>query len=297
MALPETEASGVISEKSRMIDVSNVLVETDWLSSHLDDRDLRVADCRFSFDYDASRDYHAGHIPGSVYVRLQQDLASPNGPVHFALPPAAQFAASMERLGIGDQTVVVAYDDQGGHFASRFWLCMTFYGHGRFHILNGGLTKWLDEGRPIVTAAPQSRAATFTPKIAEPELRVTAEQVRRAIGAPNTVLLDVRREAEYRGDEVRAKRGGRIPGAVHALWQDNLNWDGDRTFKSVDAIRERYRLLGVTPAEEIITYCQGGVRAAHSALSLLLAGYDKVHVYDGSWDDWGNRVDLPIERS
>jgi thiosulfate/3-mercaptopyruvate sulfurtransferase len=280
-----------------MVEVSNVLAETDWLAAHLDDHDLRVADCRFSFEYDASRDYHAGHIPGAVYVRLQQDLASPNGPVHFAIPPPEQFAASMERLGIGDQTVVVAYDDQGGHFASRFWLCMTFYGHDRFHILNGGLTKWLAEGRPVVTAAPPARPATFTPNIARPELRVTAEEVQRAIGAPNTVLLDVRRDAEYRGEEVRAKRGGRIPGAVHALWQDNLNWDGDRTFKSVDSLRDRYRRLGVTPDREIITYCQGGVRAAHSAFSLLLAGFPNVRVYDGSWDDWGNREDLPIERS
>jgi thiosulfate/3-mercaptopyruvate sulfurtransferase len=280
-----------------MVDVSNVLVETDWLASHLDDRDIRVADCRFSFEYDASRDYHASHIPGAIYIRLQQDLASPNGPVHFALPPADQFAASMERLGIGDRTTVVAYDDQGGHFASRFWLCMTFYGHDRFHILNGGLTRWLAEGRPVVTAVPPPKTVTFTPRVTAPELRVTAEQVQRAIGAPNSVLLDVRRDSEYRGEEVRAKRGGRIPGAVHALWQDNINWDGDRTFKSVDAIRDRYRHLGVTPDREITTYCQGGVRAAHSALSLLLAGYPKVHVYDGSWDDWGNREDLPIERS
>lgn len=280
-----------------MVDVQNVLVETEWLAAHLDDRDLRVADCRFSFDYDASRDYHAGHIPGAVYVRLQEDLASPNGPVHFALPPPEQFVASMQRIGIGDQTVVVAYDDQGGHFASRFWLCMTFYGHRNFHILNGGLTKWIAEGRPVVTAAPQQRSTTFTARPATPELRVSAEQVLGAIGAPGTTILDVRRDAEYRGEEIRAKRGGRIPGAVHALWQDNLNWDGDRTFKSTETIADRYRRLGLTPEQKIITYCQGGVRASHSALSLLLAGYHNVSVYDGSWEDWGNRDDLPVERS
>ncbi|HTE84641.1 MAG TPA: sulfurtransferase [Dehalococcoidia bacterium] len=280
-----------------MVDVGNVLVETDWLAAHLDDRDLRVADCRFSFDYDASRDYHAGHIPGAVYVRLQQDLATPNGPVHFALPPPEQFAASMERLGIGDRTVVVAYDDQGGHFASRFWLCMAFYGHGSFRILNGGLTKWVAEGRPVVTAAPQPRSATFTAAVAAPELRMTAEQVMSAIGTPGTTIVDVRRDTEFRGEEVRAKRGGHIPSAIHALWQENLNWEGDRTFKSAETISDRYKRLGVGPDQKIITYCQGGVRASHSALALLLAGYRNVSVYDGSWDDWGNRDDVPIERS
>jgi thiosulfate/3-mercaptopyruvate sulfurtransferase len=280
-----------------MVDVSNVLVSTDWLAAHLDDRNLRVADCRFSFDYDASDDYHRGHIPGAVYVRLQQDLASPEGPVHFAVPTPERFAAAMSRLGIGDRTVVVAYDDQGGHFASRFWLCMAYYGHAAFHILDGGLTKWLAEGRPVVTAVPQPRPATFTPRVAEPDLRRTAEEVLASIGSPGKKILDVRREGEFRGEEVRAKRGGRIPSATHALWQDNLNWDGDRTFKSPEAIAERYQRLGVSPEQQIITYCQGGVRASHSALALLLAGYPNVSVYDGSWDDWGNREDLPIERS
>jgi thiosulfate/3-mercaptopyruvate sulfurtransferase len=279
-----------------MIDVRDVLVTTDWLAVHLDDRDLRVVDCRFSFDHDASEDYHRGHLPGAVYVRLQQDLASPDGPVHFALPESERFAASMSRLGIGDRTVVVAYDDEGGHFASRLWLCLTFYGHTAFHILNGGLTKWLAEGRPLVSAVPQPRPAVFTPTEAAPELRSTAEQVRDAIGAARTTLLDVRRASEYHGEELRARRGGHIPSAVHALWQENLNWEGDRTFKSPDAIAERYRQLDITPDRRIITYCQGGVRAAHSAFSLLLAGYPNVSVYDGSWDDWGNRDDLPIER-
>jgi thiosulfate/3-mercaptopyruvate sulfurtransferase len=279
-----------------MVDVSKVLVSTDWLAEHLNDANLRVADCRFSFDYNAHDDYAAGHLPGAVYVRLQQDLASPEGPVHFALPTPERFAEAMSRLGIGDETRVVAYDDQGGHFASRFWLCMTYYGHSAFHILDGGLTKWLAEGRPVVTAVPQPAPAKFTPRVAEPGLRVGADQVLAAIGAPATTILDVRREAEFRGEEVRAKRGGRIPSAVHALWQDNLNWDGDRIFKQPTAIAERYHGLGIPREQRIIAYCQGGVRAAHSALSLLLAGYPNVSVYDGSWDDWGNREDLPIEQ-
>ena len=97
-----------------MIDVSQVLVSTEWLAQRLDAPNIRIVDCRFSFDYDAERDYLAGHLPGAVYVRLQQDLASPDGPVHFALPSPERFSATMGRLGIGDQTTIVAYDDQGG---------------------------------------------------------------------------------------------------------------------------------------------------------------------------------------
>jgi thiosulfate/3-mercaptopyruvate sulfurtransferase len=279
-----------------MVNVRNVLVSTDWLADHLDDRNLRVVDCRFSFDYDAIADYHRGHIPGAVHIRVQQDLASPDGPVRFALPSPERFADAMSRLGIGSRTLVVAYDDQGGHFASRFWLCMTYYGHSAFRILNGGLTKWEAEGRPVVTAVPQIRPAQFKARIAAPDLRCTAEEVRAAVGT-GTRIVDVRRESEYRGDEIRAKRGGRIPSAIHALWQENLDWDGDRSFNARPVIAERYGKLGISKDDRVITYCQGGIRAAHSALSLLLAGYKDVHVYDGSWDDWGNREDLPIERS
>jgi thiosulfate/3-mercaptopyruvate sulfurtransferase len=283
-------------QELRVISVKNVLVSTDWLAEHLYDPNLRIADCRFSFDHDAASDYGQGHLPGAVHVRLQQDLASPDGPIHFALPEPERFAASMGRLGIGDETLVVAYDDEGDHFASRLWLCLTFYGHERIRLLDGGLTKWRAEGRPIDIAVPRPRPAVFTPRAAAPGLRSTAEDVRSAIDRPGTVLLDVRREGEYLGTELRAARGGHIPGAVHALWQENVDWSGERTFKPAAAIAERYRALGITPEQQVITYCQGGVRAAHSALALLMAGYQDVSVYDGSWDDWGNRQDLPIER-
>jgi thiosulfate/3-mercaptopyruvate sulfurtransferase len=279
-----------------MSSVADVLVGTDWLAAHQEDPGLRIADCRFSFDHDASVDYGQGHIPGAVHVKLQEDLASPNGPIHFALPDPDRFAASMSRLGIDDDTLVVAYDDEGGHFASRLWFCLTFYGHTSFRLLDGGLTKWRAEGRPLSTAVPRPRPTVFTARVAEPELRSTAEDVLAAIDQPGTAILDVRREGEFRGTEVRAARGGHVPSAVHALWQENVLWDGDRTFKDAETTAARYRALGLTPETHVITYCQGGVRAAHSALSLKLAGFENVSIYDGSWDDWGNRLDLPIER-
>jgi thiosulfate/3-mercaptopyruvate sulfurtransferase len=202
----------------------------------------------------------------------------------------------MEAIGVGDDTLLVGYDDEGGHFVSRVWLVLRAYGKDRqVRILEGGLTKWLAEGRPLTTDAPPPRSASFTPGPADASHLATAQQVSQALQNPNTVVLDVRRRSEYTGEEVRARRGGRIPNVAHALWNENLDWNGNRELLSDQQIRARHEALGVTPDKRVITYCQGGVRAAHAALALSLAGYDNVQVYDGSWEEWGGRDDLPIE--
>jgi thiosulfate/3-mercaptopyruvate sulfurtransferase len=155
---------------------------------------------------------------------------------------------------------------------------------------------WQQEGRALSTEPAAPRRATFTPREGQTDILVTAETVRAAIPDPNAVILDVRRLTEYTGEEVRAKRGGRVPGSVRLLWQDVLKWDGDRTFRSPEEIRAMLAETGVAPDKRTITYCQGAVRAAHTALVLKMLGYENVEVYDGSWEEWGNREDLPIEQ-
>jgi thiosulfate/3-mercaptopyruvate sulfurtransferase len=271
-----------------------LLVSTEWLAEHLADANLRIVDCRYYFDGRSGRQaYLDGHLPNAVHVNYPTDLVDPIAIPPNLIPRPDQLAATMRRLGIGKDTVVVGYDDEGGHFVSRLWLNLAYYGHNSVRVLNGGIQKWLAEGRPVVAGPVEVQPSSFVRGPAHPELNIGAEELRDRLDDPSLLILDVRRETEFTGEEVRAARGGHIPGARLQFWRDNLN--PDWTFKTADQIRERHQAIEVEPNQPVVTYCQGGVRAAHAAFSLRLAGYDNVRVYDGSWAEWGNRDDLPVE--
>jgi thiosulfate/3-mercaptopyruvate sulfurtransferase len=275
----------------------DLLVSTAWLAANLENPKVRVVDCRYYFDGRVGKDeYDRGHLPGAVHLDWSTELSEQANPLVFKVASAGKVKQVMESIGVGDDTILVGYDDEGGHFVSRVWLVLNVYGRGsQVRILEGGIVKWLAEGRPLSTEPAVPRDVTFAPGRPDTSFLVTAEQVLEASSEPNTRIVDVRRWTEYTGEEVRARRGGRIPGANWVFWQGNLDWDGDRAFVPTEQIRERYRQAGISPDQRIITYCQGAVRAAHSALSLMMAGYPNVQVYDGSWEEWGEREDLPIE--
>lgn len=264
----------------------DLLVETDWLAAHTTDPAVRIVDMRV-------RGYDAGHVPGAV--RLENDaIRVATRPPAF-LPTPAEFEQVMARLGIANNTRVVVYDDRGGIYAARLWLALNAFGHTNVALLNGGWTKWIAEGRPTTRDAPTLAAATFR---ARPDMRwiATAQDVLSSIGKPDTRIVDARTTMERAGTELRGiKRGGYIKSSVHVYWEDALD-PVTKAFKPAAEIEKPYRANGITPAQEVITYCQVGMRASHNLFALALIGHTKLRVYYGSWEEWGNRDDLPVEK-
>ncbi len=271
-----------------------LFASTDEVAARHGDPGVRVVDCRFRFDGDAGADYLAAHLPGAVHLDWSRDLSAPpppSGHPMWMLPGPDAFARAMERLGIGDGTHVIGYDAEGGHHAARLWLGLRRYGHDRMSVMEGGIQKWLREGRPTEAGAVTPPTARFTPRPREGVI-ASKEEVLAAVRSGDPWLLDVRRESEFTGEEKRAARGGHIPGAVHLLWRDAL--EDDWTLRDADEIEELYATAGFGPETATITYCQAGVRAAFTHLVLTALGHDDVRTYDGSWEEWGNDPALPI---
>jgi thiosulfate/3-mercaptopyruvate sulfurtransferase len=267
---------------------------TENVALRLRDPKIQLVDCRFSFDAEARSEYLTAHLPGAVHIDWSRDIAAPppaSGHPLYMLQSATDFAATMARVGIGDDTFVIGYDAEGGHHAARLWLALRRYGHDAMAVMEGGLQKWLREGRPVEAGEVTPHAASFT---ARPRDGVVAskDDVLAAVRTGQPWLLDVRRPAEYSGEESRAKHGGHVPGAVNVLWKDALGEDW--MLKDPGELEQLYIDAGFGPETKTITYCQAGVRAAFTHLVLTALGHDDVRTYDGSWEEWGNRDDVPI---
>jgi thiosulfate/3-mercaptopyruvate sulfurtransferase len=242
-------------------------------------------------DLRPAEDFAAGHLPGAVHLDLFGVSLIDTDPA-----PLRAFLWMIEHLlasrGVSDRPVVV-YDERSGIRAARAFWFLEHFGHRAVRVLDGGFGAWTRGGHPVTTAAqPPPKSDWSGTRI--PETLAAWRDVHERLGRPGTVILDTRSEGEYRGTTVRAKRGGAIPGAVHIEWTRNLAPDG--TFKPAAELRAMYEAAGVTPDREVITYCQGGYRAAHAYLALRLLGYPRVRNYLGSWKEWGDRQDLPVER-
>lgn len=235
--------------------------------------------------------YAAGHIPGALHLDLFGVSLIDTDPA-----PLKAFMWMIEHLfatrGVTASTPVVVYDDQSGIRAARAFWFLEYFGHPSVRVLDGGFGAWTRGGYPITRDAGPATVSDWTGTRDRAAI-ATWRDVNTAIGQPGTVLLDARTDGEYCGTTVRAARGGAVPGAVHIEWTRNLGADG--AFKPAAELKQMYEEAGVTPDREVITYCQGGYRAAHSYLALRLLGYPKVRNYVGSWKEWGDRVDLPIE--
>ena len=263
-----------------------MLVDPSWLAEHLNDANLRIVDC------DPPDMYRRVHITNAVTHHGDNFYKNPNDP-RFVMEPD-QFAAVMVQMGIGDETEVVAYDSMGSINGARLWWCLNYYGHTNVRVLDGGFNRWLKEGRPITMAVPKVSAGPFTPR-PDQSVRASAEYIMANMSRPDVVILDVRSDGEWNGTNNRGnKRSGHMPGAVHLEWLNNTTRDEANFLKPPAELRAQFEALGVTPDKEVITVCQGGIRAAQAMWTLKLLGYDRVRDYDGSFRDWGNRDDTPI---
>ena len=236
--------------------------------------------------------FAAGYIPTAIHLDLWGVSLIDTDPA-----PLKAFMWMIEHVlavhGVDASTPVIVYDEQSGVRAARAFWFLEHFGHPSVRLLDGGFNAWVASGLPVTRDAAPPPKSEWTGTREERTL-ATWKDVKDAIGRAGSVILDTRTDAEHEGTLVRARRGGAVPGAIHIEWTRNLAESGE--FKSADELRKMYVDAGVTPDREVITYCQGGYRAANSYLTLRLLGYPRVRMYIGSWKKWSDRKELPIEQ-
>jgi thiosulfate/3-mercaptopyruvate sulfurtransferase len=274
------------------------LVSTAWLAERLASPDIRVVDATYYLPVqgkNARAEYEARHIPGAVFFDIDE-IADTSVPLPHMLPSPEKFAARMRKLGLGDGNKIVIYDAYGMMSAARVWWTFRAFGHRDVAVLDGGLPKWIAEGRPVEDGLPHPRERHLTARFNNLMVR-DKEQVRANIASKREQLVDARSAARFQGAEPEpwpGRRSGHIPGSFNVPYTDLLD-PASKTFLPADRIRARFQQAGVDLNKPIVCSCGSGITACVLAFALHLIGDENVAVYDGSWSEWGLPGDTPIE--
>ncbi len=278
------------SDTIELAAASDVLVDTEWIEAHADDPSVRLLEVGGN-----ANAFGEGHLPGASFLSMGS-LSNPDDPIRGQIATEAQVSAALSGVALERDQTVVLYDRRNNLSAARAYWVLKYYRHADVRIYNGGTPKWTEDGGAMSTVMVEYGPSDYQAGPADPEIRTTWQYVVDHTDDPSTLFCDTRGPEEYLGRDVRAERGGHIPGAINVEWTAAVNSDG--TFKSSEDLAALYRGAGFTPDKEIITYCQSGVRGAHTWFVLKeLLGYPSVRNYDGSWGEYGNNPESPIESS
>jgi thiosulfate/3-mercaptopyruvate sulfurtransferase len=280
------------------------LVSAASLAQRLGDDDIVVLDATVHLDPPSSPDepyavrsgrpdWAQGHLPGSRFADLVDELSDPDAPFPFTLPSSGRFADAIGRLGVGDDTLVVAYDTDSGMWAARLWWMLRVFGHDGALVLDGGLAGWSAAGHTLSDEPPPAcRPAGFTPRL-RTELVASRDEVLWALEEPSILLVNALSPEIHRGEQSRYGRAGHIPGSVNVPARSLLEADG--RFRPAPDLREAFGESGALEADRVIAYCGGGISAANAVLALALLGRDDIAIYDGSLREWASDHVLPLE--